>query len=70
MRHKYQSRTEQRISEESLESNDEVSAGLPNSTDIYNAMIHPFTRMVIKGVIWYQGISLMLTIKCSQYDFR
>ncbi|CAF1153132.1 unnamed protein product [Adineta ricciae] len=26
-----------------------------NSTVLYNAMIHPFTRMVIKGAIWYQG---------------
>ena len=27
-----------------------------NNTVLYNAMIHPFTRMVIRGVIWYQGI--------------
>jgi hypothetical protein len=27
-----------------------------NNTVIYNAMIHPLTRMVIRGVIWYQGI--------------
>ncbi|CAF3431994.1 unnamed protein product [Rotaria sp. Silwood1] len=26
-----------------------------NNTVLYNAMIHPFTRMVIKGAIWYQG---------------
>ncbi|UJR09504.1 hypothetical protein I4U23_013742 [Adineta vaga] len=26
-----------------------------NNTVLYNAMIHPFTRMVIKGSIWYQG---------------
>jgi hypothetical protein len=32
----------------------EISAA-PNSTALYNTMIHPFTRMVIKGVIWYQG---------------
>jgi hypothetical protein len=27
----------------------------PNQTDLYNAMIYPFTRTVIYGVIWYQG---------------
>ena len=27
-----------------------------NNTVIYNAMIHPITRMVIRGIIWYQGI--------------
>ncbi len=27
-----------------------------NNTVLYNAMIHPLTRMVIKGIIWYQGI--------------
>lgn len=26
-----------------------------NHTVLYNAMIHPFTRMSIKGIIWYQG---------------
>ncbi len=26
-----------------------------NHSDIYNAMIYPFTRMVIYGAIWYQG---------------
>ena len=26
-----------------------------NNTVIYNAMIHPLTRMVIRGIIWYQG---------------
>ncbi|CAF3612091.1 unnamed protein product [Rotaria sp. Silwood1] len=26
-----------------------------NDSVLYNAMIYPFTRMVIKGVIWYQG---------------
>jgi hypothetical protein len=35
----------------------EVGVSL-NNTVIYNAMIHPLTRMVIKGVIWYQGRSL------------
>jgi hypothetical protein len=28
---------------------------LSSSWDLYNAMIYPFTRMVIYGVIWYQG---------------
>lgn len=26
-----------------------------NHSNLFNAMIHPFTRMVIYGVIWYQG---------------
>ncbi len=26
-----------------------------NNSVLYNAMIHPFTRMVIKGALWYQG---------------
>jgi len=26
-----------------------------NDSSLFNAMIHPFTRMVIYGVIWYQG---------------
>ena len=28
-----------------------------NNSVLYNAMIHPFTRMVIKGALWYQGMS-------------
>ncbi|CAF1482342.1 unnamed protein product [Adineta ricciae] len=32
--------------------NDEVKL---NNSIIYNAMIYPLTRMIIKGVIWYQG---------------
>ncbi len=34
---------------------EEVRAPI-NNTVIYNAMIHPITKMVIRGVIWYQGI--------------
>jgi hypothetical protein len=26
-----------------------------NASELYNAMIYPFTRSVIYGVIWYQG---------------
>jgi len=26
-----------------------------NHSDLYNSMIHPFTRLVIYGIIWYQG---------------
>ena len=26
-----------------------------NYSSLYNAMIHPFTRMTIYGAIWYQG---------------
>ena len=29
--------------------------GPGNRTDLFNAMIHPFTRTVIYGSIWYQG---------------
>ena len=32
-------------------------SGPRNYTDLYNAMIHPFTRTVIYGAIWYQGES-------------
>ena len=38
------------------ENNSELEAvGAFNHSDLYNAMIHPFTRMVIKGALWYQG---------------
>ncbi len=29
-----------------------------NHSNLYNAMIHPFTRTVIYGSIWYQGKKL------------
>jgi hypothetical protein len=39
-----------------IESYDESSIMVPlNHSDIYNSMIYPFTRLVIYGVIWYQG---------------
>ena len=44
-------------SERDEQSDYEIKAVL-NNTVLYNAMIHPFTRMVIKGAIWYQGIKL------------
>jgi hypothetical protein len=49
-------RTDQLPSKETplLES---VNALTINNTGLYNAMIHPFTKMVIKGAIWYQGRS-------------
>jgi hypothetical protein len=31
-----------------------VNVEIGNSL-LYNSMIHPFTRMVIYGSIWYQG---------------
>jgi hypothetical protein len=37
-----------------LETEPELGVTL-NNTVIYNAMIHPLTRMVIRGIIWYQG---------------
>jgi hypothetical protein len=32
-----------------------LPGSLLKNGDIYNAMIYPFTRMVIYGAIWYQG---------------
>ena len=55
-------RTERTMLEEIHGSTDKVRVQL-NSTDLYNAMIYPFTRMVIKGSIWYQGIVLILMRK-------
>jgi hypothetical protein len=26
-----------------------------NNSNLFNAMIYPFTRMVVYGAIWYQG---------------
>ncbi len=26
-----------------------------NNSQLFNAMIHPFTRMAVKGALWYQG---------------
>ena len=37
-------------------SDDSISVPL-NHSDIYNSMIYPFTRLVIYGIIWYQGES-------------
>jgi sialate O-acetylesterase len=54
--------TERRTSELKDKSDYEVGTTL-NNTVLFTAMIHPFTRMVIKGAIWYQGIKFMLTIK-------
>jgi hypothetical protein len=35
--------------------NNGVPVNGPNETDLFNAMIYPFTRTVIYGAIWYQG---------------
>ncbi len=32
-----------------------------SDTVLYNAMIHPLTKMTIKGVLWYQGKRLLGT---------
>jgi hypothetical protein len=51
------------IPTEGIDSSDvEVGVAL-NNTVIYNAMIHPLTRMVIRGVIWYQGNYLIKDTK-------
>lgn len=44
---------------------EEVGVTLDN-TVLYNAMIHPFTRMVIKGALWYQGSDLSDTTNFFQ----
>jgi hypothetical protein len=33
-----------------------------NHSNLYNAMIHPFTRTVIYGSIWFQGKQLNFNI--------
>ncbi len=35
--------------------NNDIPINGPNHTDLFNAMIYPFTRTVIYGAIWYQG---------------
>lgn len=45
-----------------MDSQNEIRIDLNNSV-LYNAMMHPFTRMVIKGALWYQGISLSSNLK-------
>ncbi len=47
-------RSPQIAMENDPQSNTEVDVTL-NNTVIYNAMIHPLTRLVIRGIIWYQG---------------
>lgn len=32
-----------------------VQVGLPYGSDIYNAMMHPFAKMPIRGMLFYQG---------------
>jgi hypothetical protein len=39
-----------------METYEESSLAAPvNHSSLFNSMIHPFTRMVIYGSIWYQG---------------
>ncbi len=55
-----------RTQEVSVDGNDslDVEVGVTlNNTVIYNAMIHPLTRMVIRGVIWYQGNYMIKDVK-------
>jgi hypothetical protein len=52
-------RTDQVPFENDPESDIEVDVTL-NNTVIYNAMIYPLTRLVIRGIIWYQGTYVKL----------
>jgi hypothetical protein len=53
-----------------MQSYDEPSvAGPINNSNIYNAMIYPFTRMVIYGSIWYQGNNNILIYFTDFLDF-
>ncbi|CAF4083979.1 unnamed protein product [Rotaria sp. Silwood2] len=47
--------TTKRIAPKKTQKSDNEINIVLNNTVLYNAMIHPFTRMVIKGAIWYQG---------------
>jgi hypothetical protein len=39
-----------------IQSYDESSIAIPlNNSNLFNSMIYPFTRIVIYGIIWYQG---------------
>lgn len=39
-----------------IQSYDEPTVAVPlNHSNLFNAMIYPFTRIVIYGSIWYQG---------------
>ncbi len=40
-----------------------------NNSDMFNAMIYPFTRMVIYGSIWYQGNNHFLIYFTDFLDF-
>jgi hypothetical protein len=48
-------------------SSDVQNVGAFNNSDLFNAMINPFTRMVITGAIWYQGNNEFRT-KTKYYD--
>jgi hypothetical protein len=40
---------------------------LLNHSNLFNAMIYPFTRMVIHGAIWYQGKQMDVDILSTFY---
>jgi hypothetical protein len=61
-------RTHQISMENDFQPDTETEVGVTlNNTVIYNAMIHPLTRMVIRGIIWYQGNYLMKDCE-EKYD--
>ncbi len=49
---------------------DEVTVTVPmNHSNLFNAMIYPFTRTVIYGSIWYQGNNHFLIYFTDFRDF-
>jgi hypothetical protein len=52
-----------------MQSYDEPSVASINNTNVYNAMIYPFTRMVVYGSIWYQGNNNCLIYFTNFLDF-
>ncbi len=53
-----------------IQSYEEPSVVAPlNYSTLFNAMIYPFTRTVIYGVIWYQGKQYNFIILCIYIGF-
>jgi sialate O-acetylesterase len=53
-----------------IQSYDELTVTVPlNHSNLFNAMIYPFTRTVIYGSIWYQGNNIVLIYLIDILDF-